>query len=124
MKKNDFILIIIIALVGIVLFFLINVMLSKPGSAIKVYIDGELTRELSLSEDGNYDIISGDDGINILVIENGAAYIKDANCPDKICVNEGKISQGGESLICLPHKLVVSVDITQENEKEIDAVVR
>ena len=44
-----------------------------------------------------------------LVVENGKAYLSDANCPDKLCVHQGKISMTGETITCLPNKLTVTV---------------
>lgn len=46
---------------------------------------------------------------NVLIVENGAVYIKDADCPDKLCVKQGKITKAGQSIICLPNKLVVRI---------------
>lgn len=47
--------------------------------------------------------------LNIVVIEHGKAFVREANCPDKICVNHSEISNVGESIICLPHKLIVEI---------------
>lgn len=57
---------------------------------------------------------------NIVVIENGEVYIKDANCPDKYCMKQGKTKDANKSLICLPHKLVVEVH--KDAEETLDAV--
>ncbi len=77
------------------------------GDTVSVSVDGEMVGEYSLLEDGIYPL---NDGTNILVIECGEAYLKDATCPDRICVNRGKISHVGESIICLPNKVVVTVE--------------
>ena len=53
------------------------------------------------------DYSSGD--FNIIYIENGTASVVFANCPDKICVNTADISQVGEHIVCLPHRLVISI---------------
>lgn len=59
---------------------------------------------------------------NIVVIENGEVYIKDANCPDKYCMKQGKTKDANKSLICLPHKLVVEVH--KDVEEALDAVAQ
>jgi len=51
-----------------------------------------------------------DSGKNVLVIENGEASIKSATCPDKICVSHRKISKSGETIVCLPNKVVVEIE--------------
>ena len=52
------------------------------------------------------------------VIKDGKAWVKEADCPDKICAKHRPISRSGESIICLPHKLVITV----VNEKETDGI--
>ena len=46
--------------------------------------------------------------------------MESADCPDQICVRQKAISKEGESIICLPNKVVVS--IVGGEEKELDAV--
>ncbi|MBQ8849889.1 MAG: NusG domain II-containing protein [Clostridia bacterium] len=78
----------------------------EDGKSVQVEIDGKTVAVYSLSEDGEY-ILNG--GTNILVIEDGEAYIRDADCPDKTCVKAERISHVGESTVCLPNRLSVSV---------------
>ena len=52
--------------------------------------------------------------MNTLVINGGKASIVSADCPDKLCVHQQEISKAGESIICLPHKLVVRIEGTGE----------
>ena len=49
-------------------------------------------------------------GSNILVIEGGQAWLSEANCPDLLCVHQGKIRYTGQSIICLPNRLTVTVE--------------
>lgn len=122
MKKQDFILIFALLAVAVVAFFVINNVISKDGAKVQVLVDGEIFCEYNLKEDGEYEIES-DYGLNILVVEAGSAYIKDADCPDKLCVNQGKISKSGQSIICLPHKLVVTIIEENGETDEVDAIV-
>jgi hypothetical protein len=46
----------------------------------------------------------------------------EADCPDKLCVQEKAVSKNGETIVCLPHRVVV--EITSEEENEIDGVTR
>ena len=70
------------------------------------------------------------DGVttNVLHVENGAAYITDADCPDKVCEKTGKISRVNESIVCLPNKVVVTItgdetaDAVDPGDSAIDAV--
>ena len=105
MKKRDIILIASILIVAIA-FFLIVELTKEEGAGVTVKVDGVKVAEYSLSANGTYPL---NGGTNILVIENGKAYLTDANCPDKLCVHQGKISMTGETITCLPNKLTVSV---------------
>lgn len=105
--RNDFILIAAIILVAI-MSFLIFKLTQKNGVRVAVSVDGNTIAEYSLDKDLNKDIIT-EYGKNILVIKNGEAYISEADCPDKICVGHRAVSKTGESIVCLPHKLVVSI---------------
>ena len=78
----------------------------QGGDKVTVEIDGRLVAEYSLAEDGEYPL---NGGTNILVIENGAAYLRYADCPDKVCVNTGKISYKWQTIVCLPNRLTVTV---------------
>jgi hypothetical protein len=49
------------------------------------------------------------DSYNVMLIEDNCVNIIDADCPDKVCVNHSSIESVGETIICLPHKLVVEI---------------
>ncbi len=107
MKKADFILIgavvCVALLIGVILYFAGN-----NGAYAEVEVDGKVVETLPLGENTTYEI-STENGTNTLVIEDGCAYMADADCPDLICVKHRKISKKGESIICLPHKVIVTV---------------
>ena len=92
------------------------------GSTVKISVDGEVINEFPLDKDATYEIEGYDGGTNLLVIENGEAYIKEASCPDGLCIHMGRISTAGQSVVCLPNRVVVSID-GGEDEKNIDHVV-
>ncbi|MGN1202949.1 MAG: NusG domain II-containing protein [Eubacterium sp.] len=121
MKKADIILIAaVIAVAGVLIFFLYGVN-SDSGAYVRIEIDGEVSETLPLDTDATREIITDNGGTNTLVIKDGYAKMTDANCPDGICVNHQKIKRNGESIICLPHKVVVTV-VNENDTDEIDAV--
>lgn len=111
MKKRDIILIASILVVAIALFLVVE-LTKEEGAGVVVKVDGVEVAEYSLSKNGTYPL---NGGTNILVIENGKAYLSDANCPDKLCVHQGKISRTGEVITCLPNKLTVTVFGAEES---------
>lgn len=52
----------------------------------------------------------GEDEWNILRISHGTAAVTEANCGDFTCVRTGEISREGESIICLPHHLMIRIE--------------
>lgn len=122
MKKNDIILAISLVVIAIICALFIQLLVKKDGNVVEVSINGQVYKTLPLSINTELQIDGNEvDGYNILVIENGYAYMKDADCSDKICVHQGKISKVGETIVCLPHKVVA--EIKGENPK-IDSIVQ
>ena len=76
------------------------------GDAVSVEVDGEVVGIYSLSRDGEYVLC---DGSNILEIKSGKAFMKSASCPDRTCVRSHAISNVGETIVCLPNRVIVSV---------------
>lgn len=112
--RNDLILIfavLCVALLGILYLYVFR----GEGDTVRVLVDGKLYGEYPLSKDLTEDIHTGDDHINRLVIKDGKAYMESATCPDGICVDHAPIFRDGESIVCLPHGVVVTV-ITDEGE--------
>ena len=107
--KNDIRL--IASLIGIILIFAgCWLAFRKDANTVTVTVNKEFYGTYSINKNQTVDIVTGSNGeqINRLVIENGVAYISFASCPDGICVNHRPISKSGESIICLPNKVVVS----------------
>lgn len=83
-------------------------------------VDGELYITLDLDEDTEMKIQGVLDSSNYLVIKDGYAKVVDASCPDKLCIDQKKIKYTGETIVCLPNKVVVQV--VGEEVSSIDAI--
>lgn len=91
------------------------------GDTVTVTVDGALYGTYPLTVDTAVDIPT-DGGYNRLVVRDGAAFMDAADCPDGICAAHHPISRNGESIVCLPHKVVVTV-ITADSGDTPDIVV-
>lgn len=108
MRKSDFKFIIII-IVAAVIIWGVTQGLHKEGGMVSVSVDGEEIASYSLAEPLDIMLAGNGEGGNRLVIEDGKASITEADCPDELCVRQKAVSKDGESIICLPHKLVLTV---------------
>ncbi len=100
-------LILVLSILVIALPFIIFSPAREAGAYVRVEIDKKLAAEYPLSVDGEYSL---NGGTNILVIENGEAYISEAHCPNKDCITRfGKISLVGEFISCLPNKIFIEI---------------
>ena len=103
--RLDIIVIAAILLASLAL-LLVMTLNKEEGSVVVVEIDGATVATYSLEENGEYSL---NGGTNVLVIENGKAYLNYSNCPDHTCERTGKIQYVGQSIICLPNKIAITI---------------
>lgn len=116
LRKRDIILCIVLIAVGITCWLVMWFVL-PAGNTADVYIDGKLVQTIDMTVDDAYEF-STDRGSNTVVVESGKIRVSDADCPDKVCVDMGWKSRRGETITCLPHKLVI--EIQGGGERDID----
>lgn len=110
--KRDILLIFCVIILGVVL-LLPKSFARSEGERVIVNCDGKETA-YSLKNDGEYSIVSG--GYHyVLRVENGTVSVAYSDCPDKVCVRSGRISHSGESVVCIPGRLVVTVSGEDES---------
>lgn len=117
LMKKDYILIVVILCVAGLAFLLHGLIGGKGAGSVTVKVKGEITGVYSLAEDQEIEI---NKGTNILQIKNGQADMISADCPDKLCVHQKAISKNHESIICLPNKVIVEIESSENSE--LDAV--
>lgn len=86
--------------------------LAPAGSIADIYIDGELYRRVNLSAVTEpYDIeITTQYGSNTVHVQQGCISVTEADCPDHVCMAMGELTQAGRSIICMPHRLVITLE--------------
>lgn len=153
-KKADFVLIAgcLLAAVLLGVFFIIH---REAGGTVRILYDGLELKKIDLysaqtdsgAEAGSqyYLITYGDDVVsvenfenrpelpeglnyNLISVADGTVIMEAADCRDQICVHHKPISSKGESIICLPHRLVVEIvgdkNASGKPEESLDGVVR
>lgn len=116
MKKNDVILIGVILILALAAFGGISWYSEKNTKEAEavVYVDGEEQERYPLNQDTSVRVSLEDGNYNLLEIKDGQADITEASCPDKVCVDHRPVKNQGESLVCLPHKVVVEIENGEE----------
>ena len=104
LKKGDIILAFSLLAVALVL-FVSFLLLKKSGEKVLVKVDGKTVYSGYLSSDNELKLKH-----NTVVIKDGRAFMKCADCKNQICVNTGKISKSGETVVCLPNRVIVEIE--------------
>lgn len=112
MKKYDFILILVIIAVSAALFCIFSAFKSS-GDYVSIVSDGREAVRLPLDADTEYSV----GGKNIVTIKDGKAFVSYADCPDKLCIKQGEISDTGKTIVCLPNRLTVKI-IKKDGDKK------
>ena len=115
--KNDLILLLAVLLLAGGCWLWIETS-KKEGNFAVIVVDGVETEKYPLSVNAEIRLERPDGGYNILVIQNGEADVIEASCPDKVCVNQRKISRTGETITCLPNKTVVKIVSADPNTSD------
>lgn len=118
-KSGDF------CLIGFVLlleFFLIFFFVFSTGNGDKVIIKtNEEIITKNLSENTSLEINSN--GISLcIVIENGCVFVEHSDCKNQVCVNTGRISKNGQTIVCSPANMIISIE-SGKKENEYDKIV-
>lgn len=105
---------------GIVWIVMNNVNREHKNAVIRQ--NGKIIKEIdlnSIKEPYEFEIKTNDGHSNTIRVEYGKIAITDADCPDKVCVNTGYISDGVIPIVCLPHRLSVTI---VDKESEFDGI--
>lgn len=113
--KIDIIVISSLLLISIAV-LLVTQLTRKDGAYVEIKIDGKVVAEISLEDDGVYTL---NHGTNELTIKGGVAYMTDSDCPDHTCENTGKVKYVGETIVCLPNKVHITV-IGPKDDTSVD----
>ena len=117
LRYGDFIIVAAVLVISIMLF----VFSFSDGESLvaQVSLDGEAVRQVRLYELTEKESIRVG-GCEILLERDGVTFLS-SECPDKLCVNRGKLKKAGDTMACVPER--VTVTLQSEKGGKIDAVV-
>ncbi|MFW2490087.1 NusG domain II-containing protein [Clostridium chromiireducens] len=115
-KKWDIITIIFLVCLSFIPEIVFGVVINRHynGICAEITVDGKISKTIALSEHrGDEQIdIKTPYGHNTVEIKDKSIKIVDADCKDKICMHSDFISEPGQIIVCLPHKLMIEIKST------------
>jgi hypothetical protein len=126
MKKTDIILIVVLAAVALGSLGIMRVLQARAVESAdvieaEIIVEGERFKTVNLSEPQVIEIRT-EKGYNFLKIEDGQIRMFEADCRDQICVNTAPADQPGDTIVCLPHEVIVQ--IKGSSEGGLDAIAQ
>lgn len=125
MKRRDIVLIALLLAAALALYVGAQLLGADEMSSVVVTIDGAEVLRKPLAVNDSYEIRQDDGSVNVITVENGAVYMKEANCRDGLCVQQGKMRSAAKTIVCLPHKLVVTLsgEPAQQEDEDLDVII-
>lgn len=130
-KPGDIIivaLLVLLSFVPVAIFSYQNASASEDDLHVVISSDGEVVHEMELKNDHTrevYEYVDEHGHENTIVREGQEVFMADANCTDLLCVQHGEITEVGETIVCLPNKVLVEIvagDAEPVNDGEVDVV--
>lgn len=126
-KKWDLIIIILLILFSFLPVSIFSYQQAKETEASSRYVavitvDKKVVKEIEISSHTGtqrFEIISQDSDINVIEVKDSQVRMKSANCADQVCVRTRAISKPGQTIICLPHKIVVEIKAVNAPSEEM-----
>ena len=109
LKKQDLFLAAVLLFLALSALLARNFMTGPPAVTAQISVDGAVTNTLDLAKDQEITVTSKNGGSNTLVIQNGEIWCSQASCPDQICVHQGKKQRDGDTIVCLPNQMIVTI---------------
>lgn len=114
---GDKVLVVLIMALGVFSLFELN-HLRQPGEMVIIEVKGQMVQQLDLKASQEI-TVNGSIGKTMVKIDQGAAQVIYSDCPEKICVKTGKITQAGEIIVCVPNKVVVKIAGKSKNQFDV-----
>jgi hypothetical protein len=118
LKKGDFLIILFIILAGLTWLLRGFIWVDTGNNFAVIEVNGKHYKTVSMKKDSKYKIDLPHNKYMELAIENQKAWIieETVECPQKICIKTGQITKAGQSIVCLPNKVVIYIKGSDQSE--------
>ena len=126
MRKNDFYLVLCLLLLAAALHFYLTTRPASGQISFQIQQDDRIVqtiRHSALTNTGQFSVRTGNGNVHIEIDPAKGARIIESPCPDKLCMHQGYIKKSGQTILCLPEKVLITV-VSERKDGEPDAVLR
>ena len=116
MKKGDkvvFIILLITVLFSLGATLIYKTAIKGSDKIAVIKSDGKIIRNIDLNkivEPEEFTIKTDNGHYNTILVKHNDISVKDADCLHKECVKSGSITEPGGIIVCLPNKLMISIN--------------
>ena len=94
------------------------------GLTAVISVDGETVETVALSGlERKEQIIRGNGYTLHVMLTAGDVWVESSDCPTQDCVHTGHISRSGQSIVCLPARVIITLEGGQPADTGVDVVV-
>ena len=125
MRKNDYLLLVFLILLTSLVYFLHGSTTATQDKILIVQHEQNILQKIHLQkiQAPKKIEIPTEHGTVIVQIDHNGAYIVDSPCRDKLCIHQGKITHTGQTIVCMPEKVLLTLTAAGK-EGALDAVIR
>lgn len=119
-KKTDIIIIAIILIISLISWITYKYVFSQQSTKVEIYYNSELVDTIKLDSGTEKTFsIPQDENVIFHLYKDGQICFEESDCPDKVCINAGKLNTVGQFAACLPNGIVLKI-VPDKNHSEDD----
>lgn len=125
MRKNDFWLILVLLALAAGSWFLFRSDSTARDKVLVVRKDQQVLQRIELKKVTSETklIVPVEHGEMVIAYDREGSRVLSSPCPDQVCVHQGKITRSGQTIACVPEKVLVTIT-TAAKENDHDAILR
>lgn len=125
MRKNDFWLILVLLVLAAGSWFLFRSDSTARDKVLVVRKDQQVLQRIELKKVTSETklIVPVEHGELVIAYDREGGRVLSSPCPDQVCVHQGKITRSGQTIACVPEKVLVTLT-TAAKENDHDAILR
>lgn len=124
LRVGDIVVVVVVVTASVVSMFAVaQARPGAPGAEAIVEVNGREVHRFVLSDgQPRREIrVEGMNGPSTVVIEDGRAFMLESTCRDKICIGMGRVDSSGQSVVCLPNRVVIRI-VGSRKPSSVDSV--